>query len=71
MSEEERLTLHRLQYASQVVFQRILDAMLTPESQIPALQIRANIEPIRQFKKEGPDVGQREEVESKSGQRIN
>ncbi len=71
MSDESRLALHRLQYESQVVFQRAMDVLLTPESQLPALQIRANFEPIRQFKKEGPDVGQREEVESEGGQRIN
>ncbi len=71
MSEEERLARHRLDYVAQRTFQRALDALLTPASQLPAIQVRANVEPIMQFIKEGPDVGQREEIESEAGQRIN
>ena len=70
MSEEDRLARHRLDYATQRVFQRVLDALLTPASQLPAIQVRANVKPIFQFQKEGPDVGQRQEIEPKAGQRI-
>jgi len=71
MSEEARRIAYRQQRARRVAFQSALDAALTPVSQEPAATVRTNFEPIAQFLREGPDVGEAREVEPKGDQRFN
>lgn len=71
MSEEARHLAFRQQRRNQVASQRWLDAQLTPVSQEPARQVRQDWEPIDLFLTEGPDIGDREDVESDGGLRFN
>ena len=57
----------RERYLNRLAFQRAQDAALTPPSDAPAAAVRAAWKPIDQFLKEGPDVGERQEPESKQG----
>lgn len=65
MSEEARHLAYRAQAKRRKAFQDALDAALTPVSNAPAEAVRAAYEPIRQFQKEGPDVGEQDKAESK------
>lgn len=71
MDEETRAALHRAQHAAREAYQAAQDAALTPASDAPAVQTRANWRPIEQFIQEGPDVGFQDEAGSEKDQRIN
>jgi hypothetical protein len=64
MTDPERLA-NQLEHEARKAFQAWLDAALAPGWPASAEQTRAKWEPIRQFQKEGPDVGYREEPKSK------
>lgn len=70
MSEEERAAAYRLQYARRKAFQGAQDdALAGDDDALAALTERW--QPMIDFVKEGPDVGERDEPESEGGQRIN
>lgn len=71
MDDEARAAAYRLQHGRREAFQQLLDDALTPASDAPAEQVRANWQPIELFIQEGPDVGEAHEAESEEGQRIN
>ncbi len=70
MADDERLA-NIAAHAAREAYQAAQDAALTPASDAPAVQTRANWQPIEQFIQEGPDVGYEDEAESEKGQRIN
>jgi hypothetical protein len=61
----------RARYQARKAYQRMLDEYLTPVSEVPAELVREHWEPMEQFLKEGPDVGEPDFPESKGGQRVN
>lgn len=63
-------TARRERHLARIAVQREQDAALAGDD-TAAAAVRAAWEPIEQFVKEGPDVGEPEEAESEAGQRIN
>ena len=70
-ADDAQAAAHRAQHEARAAYQAAQDAALTPSSDAPAVQTRANWQPIDDFLKEGPDVGYEDEAESEKGQRIN
>ena len=54
----------RTRYKARVAFQKWLDSLLAPISDVPAEQIRANWKPYEQLQKGDSDVGFEQEAES-------
>ena len=71
MSEDARHLAYRQQQRNQREFQQWLDERLTPVSQTHAEQVREDWGPMERFLTEGPDIGDRDEIESEGGLRFN
>ncbi len=61
---------YRLRHEARAAHQAWLDLQLRPVSELPAITLHVRYTPIRQYLKEGPDVGERFEAESQQS-RVN